>query len=216
MPTPVNPEIEATISRSPRIVKQWVRDHGQIPTSLSRRATPTQSELDLDEKNYKLVLALEHMQYVQERMLTMDPIYLMRYISMIQQLKKFHSMTRIDMLPAVHLARTTWTSSAIPLMLQLFDLWYTCLTTNLIDRPTNILSYQIHQHSSIHTTFQLFVESSLTVNVPWDLADVPHENFIVQPSWLFRRQYQLMLKHMFLYVNYLFRLIFSTLSVTYA
>src|SRR6266545_3618147 len=216
MPIPVNLEIQAVISRSPRIIEQFVRDHGQISTSFSRRATPTQSELDLDEKNYKLVLALEHMQYVQERMLTTDPIYLMRYIFMIQQLKKFHSTTRIDMLPAVHLARTTRMSSAIPLMLQLFDLWETCLTMNLIDRPTNILSYQIHQHSSTHTTFQLFVESLLTINVPWDLVDVPHENFIVQPSWLFRCQYQLMLKRMFCYMNYLFCLIFSTLRVSYA
>src|SRR6266498_2878346 len=135
---------------------------------------------------------------------------------MIQQLKKFHSTTRINMLLAVHLTRTTRTSSAIPLTLQLFNLWETCLTTNLIDRPTNILSYQIHQHSSTHTTFQLYVESSLTVNVPWDLVDVPHENFIVQPSWLFRRQYQLMLKRMFLYMNYLFRLLFSILHVIYA
>ena len=71
----VDPEVEATISRSPRIVEQWVRDHGHLP-SLSRRATPMQSELDLDEKNYKLVLALEHMQYVQERMLSTDPTYL--------------------------------------------------------------------------------------------------------------------------------------------
>src|SRR6266498_5848413 len=134
---------------------------------------------------------------------------------MIQQLKKFHSTTRIDMLPAVYLARTTRTSSVIPLTLQLFDLWETCLTMNLIDRPTNILSYQIHQHSSTHTTFQLFVESSLAVNVPWDLADVPHENFIVQPSWLFCRKYQLMLKRMFCYMNYLFRIIFSILRVFY-
>ncbi len=216
MPVPVNPEIQAVISRSPRIVEQFVHNYGQISTSLSRRATPTQSELDLDEKNYKLVLALEHMQYVQERMLTTDPIYLMRYISMIRQLRKFHSTTRIDMLPAVHLARTTRTSSAIPLTLQLFDLWETCLMMNLIDRPTNILSYQIHQHSSTHTTFQLFVESSLTVNVPWDLANVPHENFIVQPSWLFHHYYQLMLKRMFLYMNYLFCLVFSILRVSYA
>src|SRR6266498_1804040 len=149
-------------------------------------------------------------------MLTTDPIYLMRHISMIQQLKKFHSTTRIDMLLAIHLARTTRTSSAIPLTLQLFNLWYTCLTMNLIDRPTNILSYQIHQHSSTHTIFQLFIESSLTINVPWDLADVPHENFIVQPSWLFCRQYQLMLKRMFSYMNYLFRLVFSILRVSYA
>src|SRR6266540_7439274 len=149
-------------------------------------------------------------------MLTTDPIYLMRYISMIQQLKRFHSMTRIDMLQAVHLARTTRTSSVIPLMLQLFDLWETCLTMNLIDRPTNILSYQIHQHSLTYTTFQLFVESSLTINVPWDLVDVPHKNFIVQPLWLFRRQYQLMLKHMFCYMNYLFRFVFSILRVSYA
>src|SRR6266545_7538046 len=62
MPVPVNLEIQAVISRSPRIVEQFIRDHGQLSTLLSRRATPTQSELDLDEKNYKLVLALEHMQ----------------------------------------------------------------------------------------------------------------------------------------------------------
>src|SRR6266542_5238021 len=103
MPIPVNPEIQAVISRSPRIVEQFVRDHGQIPTSLSRRATPMQSEIDLDEKNYKLVLALEHMQYIQEQMLSTDPIYLCRHILMIQQMKRFHSITHIDTLPAIHL-----------------------------------------------------------------------------------------------------------------
>ena len=74
MPVPVNPEIQAVISRSPRIVEQFVHDHGQLSTSLSRRATPTQSKLDLDKKNHKLVLALEHMQYVQEQMLTIPSI----------------------------------------------------------------------------------------------------------------------------------------------
>ncbi len=125
-------------------------------------------------------------------------------------------MTHINMLSAVHLARMTWTTSAIPLITQLFDLWETCLTTNLMDRPSNILSYQIHQQYSTHTIFQLFVESSLTINVPRELVEVPQENFIVQPSWLFRRRYQLMLKHMFLYINYLFRFIFSLSRAFYA
>src|SRR6266511_5252196 len=127
---------------------------------------------------------------------------------MIQQMKRFHNTTCIDTLPAVHLARTTRTSSAIPLITQLFDLWQECLTTNLMDRPSNILSYQIHQQYLTHTIFQLFVKSLLTVNVPRELVEVPQENFIVQPSWLFRRCYQLMLKHMFLYMNYLFCFIF--------
>src|SRR6266540_3727009 len=141
-------------------------------------------------------------------MLTTDPIYVCRYISMIQQMKRFHSTTRIDMLPAVHLARTTWTSSAIPLITQLFDLWQECLTTNLMDRPSNILSYQIHQQYSTHTIFQLFIESSLTVNVPRELVEVPKENFIVQSSWLFHLRYQLVLKHMFLICDIFFVLSF--------
>src|SRR6266511_938926 len=135
---------------------------------------------------------------------------------MIQQMKRFHNTTCIDTLPAVHLARTTRTSSAIPLITQLFDLWQTCLTTNLMDRPSNILSYQIHQQYSTHSIFQLFVESSLTVNVPQELVDVPHEKFIVQPSWLFRRRYQLTLKRMCLYMNYLFCFIFSLSCALYA
>ena len=124
-------------------------------------------------------------------MLSMDPAYLYCYILMIQQMKRFHSTTCIYMLPAVLLARTMWTTSTIPLITQLFDLWQECLTTNLSDRPTNILSYKIHQQFTTHTIFQLYVESSLTVNVPRELVEVPHENFIVQPSWLFRCQYQL-------------------------
>src|SRR6266545_4288584 len=203
---------ETTIYRSIGIFEQFVHDYDQqVPPMLGHSlspATPTQSEFDFNEKNYKLVLALEHMQYVQERMLSTDPIYLCRHILMIQQMKRFHSMTRIDTLLAVHLARTTRTNSAIPLTTQLFDLWETCLTMNLMDRPSNILSYQIHQQYSTHSIFQLFVENSLTINVPRELVDVPHENFIVQPSWLFRRRYQLTLKRMCLYMNYLFRFFF--------
>ena len=52
--------------------------------------------------------------------------------------------------------------------------------------------------------------------MPRELVDVPHENFIVQPSWLFRRRYQLTLKHMFLYMKYLFRFIFSLSRALYA
>src|SRR6266545_5162781 len=165
--------------------------------------TPTQSKFNLDEKNYKLVLALEHIHYVQEQMLTTDHIYLCRHILMIQQMKRFHSMTRIDTLPAVHLARTTRMSSTIPLTIQLFNLWETCLTMNLMDRPSNILSYQIHQQYSTHSIFQLFIESSLTINMPRELVEVPQENFIVQPSWLFHCRYQLTLKYMCLYMQYL-------------
>ena len=131
-------------------------------------------------------------------------------------MKRFHSTTRIDTLLAIHLARMTWTTSAIPLITQLFDLWETCLTTNLTNRPSNILSYQIHQQYSTHTIFQLYVESSLTVNMPRELVEVPHENFIVQPSWLFRHQYQLMLKHMFSYMKYFFHFIFSLSRALYA
>ena len=48
------------------------------------------------------------------------------------------------------------------------------------------------------------------------LVEVPHENFIVQPSWLFCHQYQLTLKHMFLYMHYLFHFIFSLSRALYA
>ena len=52
--------------------------------------------------------------------------------------------------------------------------------------------------------------------MPRELVEVPQENFIVQPSWLFRRRYQLTLKHMFLYIQYLFRFIFSLSRALYA
>src|SRR6266545_6198019 len=124
-----------TIYRSIGIFEQFVLDYNrQAPHTLGRSpspATPTQSEFDLDEKNYKLVLALEHMQYIQEQMLSTDPAYLCRHILMIQQMKRFHSTTCIDMLLAIHLARMMRTSSVIPLITQLFDLWETCLTMNL-------------------------------------------------------------------------------------
>src|SRR6266498_4029876 len=135
---------------------------------------------------------------------------------MIQQMKRFHSTIHIDTLPVVHLTRTTWTTSVIPLITQLFNLWQECLTTNLTDRLSKILSYEIHQQYTTHTIFQLYVESSLTISVPRELVEVLHENFIVQPSWLFRRQYQLTLKHMFLYMQYLFRFIFSLSHALYA
>ena len=38
----------------------------------------------------------------------------------------------------------------------------------------------------------------------------------MQPSWLFRRRYQLTLKRMFLYMQYLFRFIFSLSHALYA
>ena len=85
-----------TIYRSIRIFEQFIKDYDQqVPHTLGHSpspVTPTQSELDLDEKNYKLVQALEQMQYVQERMLSTDHIYLCRHILMIQQMKRFHSM----------------------------------------------------------------------------------------------------------------------------
>ena len=125
-------------------------------------------------------------------------------------------MTRINTLPAIHLARMTRTSSAIPLTTQLFNLWETYLTMNLMDRPSNILSCQIHQQYSTHSIFQLFIESLLSINVPRELLEVPQENFIVQPSWLFRRRYQLTLKRMFLYMQYLFHFVFSLSRALYA
>src|SRR6266545_2969952 len=122
---------------------------------------------------------------------------------MVQQMKKFHSMTCTTTLPVVHLTRTTQTTYTTPLTSQLFDLWQACLTTSLSMQPTNILSYQIHQQFPIHTILQLFVESSLTVSIPKELVEVPHENFIVQPSWLFCCSYQLILKHMFSFMKFL-------------
>ncbi len=130
-------------------------------------------------------------------------------------MKKFHSMTRSAMLPAIHLARTMQTTYATPLTSQLFDLWQACLTTSLLTRPTNILSYQIHQQYPIHTILQLFVEISLTVSVPKEIVEVPHENFIVQPLWLFHRSHQLMLKHMFSFMKFLFCYLFSLSRALY-
>ena len=69
-----------TISTSIGIFKQFVQDYDQqAPHTLGRSQsppTPTQSKFNLDKQNYKLVLALEHMQYIQERMINTDPIYL--------------------------------------------------------------------------------------------------------------------------------------------
>ena len=56
---------KTTIYRSIGIFEQFIQDYDQqAPHMLGHGpspATPTQSEFDLDEKNYKLVLALEHM-----------------------------------------------------------------------------------------------------------------------------------------------------------
>src|SRR6266511_3441794 len=67
----INPTVAVTtIYRSIRIFEQFILDYDQqAPHTLGcspSPATPTQSEFDLDKKNYKLVLALEHMQYIQE------------------------------------------------------------------------------------------------------------------------------------------------------
>src|SRR6266498_4044577 len=57
-----------TLSMSIGIFEQFIQDYDQqAPHTLgcsSSPVMPTQSEFDLDEKNYKLVLALEHMQYI--------------------------------------------------------------------------------------------------------------------------------------------------------
>ncbi len=48
---------------------QTVHYDQQAPHTLGRSPSPatlTQSKFDLDEKNYKLVLALEHIHYIQE------------------------------------------------------------------------------------------------------------------------------------------------------
>ena len=69
-----------TISTSIGIFKQFIQDYDQeAPHTLGRSqspAMPTQSKFDLNEKNYKLVLALEHMHYIQEQVLSTDPVYL--------------------------------------------------------------------------------------------------------------------------------------------
>src|SRR6266545_4363178 len=138
-------------------------------------------------------------------MITTNVMHLCQYISMVQQMKMFHSIARLATPPAIHLARTTRMTYMTPLTSQLFDLWQACLTMSLSTRPTNILSYQIHQQYLTHTIFQLFVESSITVSIPRELVEVLYENFIVQPSWLFCCFHQLMLKHMFCFMISLFR-----------
>ena len=69
-----------TLSMSIGIFEQFIQDYDQqAPHTLGcsqSPATPTQSNFNLDEQNYKLVLALEHMQYIQEQMINMDPTYL--------------------------------------------------------------------------------------------------------------------------------------------
>src|SRR6266498_365541 len=127
---------------------------------------------------------------------------------MVQQMKKFHSMTCTATLPAIHLARTMQMTHTTPLMSQLFNLWQAYLTTSLSTRQTNILSYQVHQQFSTHTILQLFIESLLTVSIPRELVEVPHENIIVQPSWLFCHSYQLTLKHIFSFMKFLFCYLF--------
>src|SRR6266545_6984096 len=67
-----------TLSTSIRIFEQFIQDYDQqVPHTLGCSQSPvtvTQSEFDLDEKNYKLVLVLENMQYIQEQMITTDPV----------------------------------------------------------------------------------------------------------------------------------------------
>ncbi len=77
----INPMVAMTIiSTSIGIFEQFVQDYDQqVPHTLGHSQSPatlTQSEFDLNQQNYKLVLALEHMQYIQERMINTDPIYL--------------------------------------------------------------------------------------------------------------------------------------------
>ena len=59
-----------TLSMSIGIFEQFIQDYDQqAPHTLGRSQsppTPTQSKFNLDKQNYKLVLALEHMQYIQE------------------------------------------------------------------------------------------------------------------------------------------------------
>ena len=73
----------------------------------------------------------------------------------------------------------------------------------------------VHQQYSTHTIFQLFVESSITVSVPRELVEVPHENFIVQPLWLFHCPHQLMLQHMFCFMIFLCQFFFSLSCALY-
>src|SRR6266545_2809463 len=74
-----------TLSTSIGIFEQFIQDYDQqAPHTLGHSqspAIPTQSKFDLDEQNYKLVLVLEYMQYIQERMITTDPAYLCQHIS---------------------------------------------------------------------------------------------------------------------------------------
>jgi len=74
-PPMINPAIDSTVamttlSMSIRIFEQFIQDYDQQALHTLGHspspATPTQSEFNLNEKNYKLVLALEHMQYIQE------------------------------------------------------------------------------------------------------------------------------------------------------
>ncbi len=67
----IDPTVAATtISTSIGIFEQFIQDYDQqAPHTLGHSQSPatlTQSEFDLDKQNYKLVLALEHMQYIQE------------------------------------------------------------------------------------------------------------------------------------------------------
>jgi len=133
----------------------------------------------------------------------------------MRQMKMFHDIAHSAMPPAVYLARMMRMTYATPLMSQLFNLWQACLMMSLSTRPTNILSYQIHQQYSIHTIFQLFVESSITISVPRELIEVPHKNFIVQPSLLFHSPRQLMLKRMLCFMIFLFCFIFSISRALY-
>ncbi len=95
-PTTDSTVAKMTISMNLGIFEQFVRDYDQRALhTLDQSPSPvtlTQSEFNHDKKNYKLVQALEQMQYVQERMLSTDHIYLCRHILMIQQMKRFHSM----------------------------------------------------------------------------------------------------------------------------
>src|SRR6266511_6045673 len=119
-----------TLFTNIEIFEQFVQEYDQQALrnqEYDQCLTPTQSELGINENYCKMMEAVDCMRYIQDRMIMTDTTHLHRHISMVQQMKMFHSIAHSAMPPAVHLARITQTTYMTPLMSQLFNSWQACL-----------------------------------------------------------------------------------------
>src|SRR6266545_2856754 len=100
------------------IFEQFIQEYDQQVLrnqEYDQHPTPTQSKLDINENYCKMMEAVNRMQYIQNRMIMTDVMHLRQHISMVQQMKMFHSIAHSAMPPAIHLTRTTQTTYVTPL-----------------------------------------------------------------------------------------------------